>query len=727
MKPVNKEQRLRAEGFNGKDTPTVHKPDNGQGQNPGPIVPKKPNNNKKKKLNKNKSTRKPKGKKQNSSLSKYAKIGGGAAVALVGVSGIGIIASHHNNSKPVETNNSGDKSNSNSGFDDYTPDDNSKSHKSEKKHKKSRNDEASSKSSKSTNTLNDLLGSNDSDHSSGGHSDGSHHSNSKSSDDTLDDLLAQTDKSKNKKVSDGELDKLAAKASESKSKAESLVNKNDNKDKSSDSNQGSGSDSSKPTSGRGEQPGKPTQPTQGGGEQPSKPTQPTQGGGEQPSKPTQPTQGGGEQPSKPTQPSQGSGDQPGQPTQPSQGSGDQPGQPTQPSQGSGDQPGQPTQPSQGSGDQPSQPSQPSQGSQGSDDKPTTPTYPFESVPDGTTKQVTLVTQDGKEVGTATLTKSGNSVNITDIPGGYKVADRNDLLQWPDKITVVSDGTSQPSTPSYPFESVPDGTTKQVTLVTQDGKQVGTATLFKSGNGVNINDMPGGYQIADKNDLLQWPDKITVVSDGTSQPTQPSTPSYPFESVPDGTTKEVTLVTQDGKQVGTAVIEKNSDGVSIDKKPLGVELVNKNDLLQWPDQLTVSGEVESQPTYPSESVPSGTSKTVKLVNTNGQVIGNATISKNGNTVNINGIPDGYQLANRGDLLQWPNQLTVVGEGNTGNTTTNEQKTIKYLDSNGKEVGTGTIWIKDGHIGIDGIPGGYKLADPNGYANYPDSVVVVPTNK
>ncbi|WP_191088323.1 hypothetical protein, partial [Lactobacillus crispatus] len=86
---------------------------------------------------------------------------------------------------------------------------------------------------------------------------------------------------------------------------------------------------------------------------------------------------------------------------------------------------------------------------------------------GTKKSVQFVTTDGTVVGTGTLSKNGNSVNVENIPGGYKLSDLDSqnhsaqLLQWPDQITVVSDGTSQPDnpTPTYPYQNVPDGTTK----------------------------------------------------------------------------------------------------------------------------------------------------------------------------------------------------------------------------------------------------------------------------
>src|SRR5699024_1881639 len=127
-----------------------------------------------------------------------------------------------------------------------------------------------------------------------------------------------------------------------------------------------------------------------------------------------------------------------------------------------------------------------------------------------------------------------------------------LLQWPNQITVVSDGTNQPSdpnhsntggntsssqpnNPTYPFLNVPDGTSKNVQFVASDGSVVGTGQLTRNGNSVHLSGIPDGYKLSDEDSqghsvqLYQWPNQITVVSDGTSHPsnlTHPTTPSYP---------------------------------------------------------------------------------------------------------------------------------------------------------------------------------------------------------
>src|SRR5699024_8211875 len=211
--------------------------------------------------------------------------------------------------------------------------------------------------------------------------------------------------------------------------------------------------------------------------------------------------------------------------------------------------------------------------------PHTPSSQAQMIPDAPSNHVPVVTPSVPPRRTSDLSKAGNSVQISDIPGGYKLSDLDteghsaQLLQWPNSITVVSDGSSvqpggstnsdQPSTPTYPFQSVPDGTSKTVAFVDGSGNQVGTGTLTKNGNSVHLSGIPGGYKLSDEDSqghsaqLYQWPNSITVVSDGSSvqpsgntNPDQSSNPTYPAQSIPDGTSKQVQFVTSDGTVVGT---------------------------------------------------------------------------------------------------------------------------------------------------------------------------------
>ena len=340
------------------------------------------------------------------------------------------------------------------------------------------------------------------------------------------------------------------------------------------------------------------------------------------------------------------------------------------------------------------------GDTGGTTKPDNPTqtYPYQSVPDGTTKNVQFVTSDGTVVGTGTLSKNGNSVSVANIPGGYKLSDLDgeghsaQLLQWPDQITVVSDGTSQPdqpSNPTYPYQNVPDGTTKNVQFVTSDGAVVGTGTLSKNGNSVSVANIPGGYKLSDLDgeghsaQLLQWPNQITVISDGTSQPdnpSQPDTPKYPAESVPSGTTKSVQFVTADGSVVGTGKLTKNGNNVELSGIPGGYKLSDEDSsghsaqLLQWPNTISVVSDGTTQPsnpsqgdntnpTYPAESIADGTNKTIQFVTSDGTVVGTGTLSKENGMVRLEGIPGEYKLADidssghSAQLLQWPDQIVV----------------------------------------------------------------------
>ena len=428
------------------------------------------------------------------------------------------------------------------------------------------------------------------------------------------------------------------------------------------------------------------------------------------------------------------------------------------------------------------------GHQTNPDNPTTPTYPYQSVPDRTSKTVTFVDVSGKKIGTGTLTKNGNNVSLSDIPSGYKLADEDteghsaQLLQWPDTINVVSDGTNQPSTPTYPFQNVADGTTKGVTFVDAYGKQVGTGTLTKNGNNVSVDGIPGGYKLSDLDteghsaQLLQWPDTISVVSDGTSQPSKPDNPTYPAQSIPDGTSKQVQFVTSDGTVIGTGTLSKAGNSVQISDIPGGYKLSDLDadghsaQLLQWPNSITVvsdgssvqpggstNSDQPSTPTYPFQSVPDGTSKTVAFVDGSGNQVGTGTLTKNGNSVHLSGIPGGYKLSDEdsqghsAQLYQWPNSITVVSDGSSvqpsGNTNPDQSsnptypaqsipdgtsKQVQFVTSDGTVVGTGTLTKRNGGVAVDGIPGGYQMTDldSQGHSmqlwNWPDKLTVMSVN-
>ena len=461
-------------------------------------------------------------------------------------------------------------------------------------------------------------------------------------------------------------------------------------------------------------------------------------------------------------------DNPGHQTNP-----DNPGHQTNP-----DNPGHQTNP-----DNPGHQTNPDNpGHQTNPDNPTTPTYPYQSVPDGTSKTVTFVDVSGKKIGTGTLTKNGNNVSLSDIPSGYKLADEDteghsaQLLQWPDTINVVSDGTNQPSTPTYPFQNVADGTTKGVTFVDADGKQVGTGTLTKNGNNVSVDGIPGGYKLSDLDadghsaQLLQWPDTISVVSDGTSQPSKPDNPTYPAQSIPDGTSKQIYFVTSDGTVIGTGTLSKAGNSVQISDIPGGYKLSDLDadghsaQLLQWPNSITVvsdgssvqpggstNSDQPSTPTYPFQSVPDGTSKTVAFVDGSGNQVGTGTLTKNGNSVHLSGIPGGYKLSDEdsqghsAQLYQWPNSITVVSDGSSvqpsGNTNPTypaqsipdgTSKQVQFVTSDGTVVGTGTLTKRNGGVAVDGIPGGYQMTDldSQGHSmqlwNWPDKLTVMSVN-
>ena len=248
-------------------------------------------------------------------------------------------------------------------------------------------------------------------------------------------------------------------------------------------------------------------------------------------------------------------------------------------------------------------------------KSATPSYPAQSITNGTSKSVKFIDDSGKVVGTGTISKNGDSINVDGIPGGYELSDEGSqgqsaqLLQWPDQLSVVATGGA-PSTnqstgnsegqlingdasKTYPFEKVANGTTKDVSFVDSNGKVVGTGKLYKSNNSVSIDGIPGGYKLSDEDSqgqsaqLLDWPNKIVVVADGSSKPTT----TYAAENIPDGTSKSVKYVDMNGNVLGTGTITKHGNGVSADGIPYGYKVAGAegnqmNDLLNWSDQITL---------------------------------------------------------------------------------------------------------------------------------------------
>ncbi|QTQ40908.1 hypothetical protein H1A07_09540 (plasmid) [Lactobacillus taiwanensis] len=358
------------------------------------------------------------------------------------------------------------------------------------------------------------------------------------------------------------------------------------------------------------------------------------------------------------------------------------------------------------------------------DKPVNPDNPTEvpadKIPNGSSKTVNLVTKYGQEVGTATLTKNNNQVSISNIPSGYEVKDTSQLLQWPDKVVVESNGTSNPEVSA---DKIPNGSSKTVNLVTKDGQEVGTATLTKTNNQVNISNIPSGYEVKDTSQLLQWPDKVVVESNGTSNP------EVPADKIPNGSSKTVNLVTKDGQEVGTATLTKNNNQVSISNIPSGYEVKDTSQLLQWPDKVVVESNGTSNTEVPVNKIPNGSSKTVNLVTKDGQEVGTATLTKNNNQVSISNIPSGYEVKDTSQLLQWPDKVVVESNG-TSNTEVpvnkipnGSSKTVNLVTKDGQEVGTATLTKTNNQVNISNIPSDYEVVDTTQLLQWPERVVVV----
>ena len=135
-------------------------------------------------------------------------------------------------------------------------------------------------------------------------------------------------------------------------------------------------------------------------------------------------------------------------------------------------------------------------------------------PSTESKKVSFVTDDGKDVGTSTLTRTsdGKGGYVYSLekgaPYGYKLKNgKNALNGYPDKIVVVADDSV----------AKPGTYTKTAACVTADGKQVGKVTLVRtvasdgSSHVAVKGSLPSGYQMLnnDSSPLKSYPDKITV--------------------------------------------------------------------------------------------------------------------------------------------------------------------------------------------------------------------------
>ena len=145
-------------------------------------------------------------------------------------------------------------------------------------------------------------------------------------------------------------------------------------------------------------------------------------------------------------------------------------------------------------------------------------YPFQEIPNGSTKTVPCTTGDGKIEGYALLEKNNNIVTVKNIPEGFKLADLDEegkskqLLQWPDQIMVVRDENAM----SFPIFGIPDGTKKFVTFEDGYGRDLGKGILSKSNGKVLIDGIPDGYELSDlvngqSQQLWQWPDTVYLIS------------------------------------------------------------------------------------------------------------------------------------------------------------------------------------------------------------------------
>ena len=590
MKPLNKSNNVNEN--QGVSAPIVNKP--GQANKP----------NFKSKQAKRQvfgSPRGPKKKRKEGGMPLPLKIGGGVAAGAiaVGVIGYAVTNNNHANQSASNKNNSNDSDLTNNGSDNSS--DRSKTKKSNGKRKKGSHDNKSKKSKKDgkeTDLLNDILDGE-------GSSSGKKHSSSKDSSDELGSLIkSMGSKGDNSHNSGSTLKQLAKKAAKSQTAAEDLgTRKSKNGSEKGKAQNTIGSDKGKNSSSELRQLANKNKAAESESARTRIPGQSSAKSADE-NKISNPERGKGQLETNLDHDHRtGRVNQSTTVANHGKGGTSSKGQSTT-IINHGHHSGGTTQPTSQPTTAPDHEDQGGSTTQPTSQPTTTPIskLPYENVPDGSTKAITFIDDKGNNVGTGELTKNGNSVNVKNIPYGYKLSDEDSqghsaqLLQWPDQISVVSDGSQpdQPATPKYPSESVADGTSKPVTFIDDKGNNVGTGIISKNGNSVNVKNIPYGYKLSDEDSeghstqLLQWPDQISVVSDGS----QPATPSYPIDNITDGSSKSVSFIDNNGNVVGTGIISKDDNSVNVKNIPYGYKLSDEDSeghsaqLLQWPDQITV---------------------------------------------------------------------------------------------------------------------------------------------
>lgn len=288
------------------------------------------------------------------------------------------------------------------------------------------------------------------------------------------------------------------------------------------------------------------------------------------------------------------------------------------------------------------------------------------------KKVALIDENGKQVGTTTLTIKVGAFNLVqptlsnDIPEGYGILKTNNLEAYPDSIKVAKKLPAGTTTKKIKVVDKKTGAQKEDTL---------TRTVDKLGNyaitiGDSKNFIPDGYYVVDMNELKSFPDQVTVEFNIVH--------SYRGDGLPDRFTtvhvdnfynpvldrnnyvrtysKQVKLVDKQGKSLGTANLIKqftdlskypyqeahdpnivlNEPGkVALDNMPKGYEFEGEqaNELDTWdtnlPDQIVLSQITANDKNKPLNSIDiSGhrgrtvQRKQVKLVDKQGNSLGYA---------------------------------------------------------------------------------------------------------
>lgn len=247
--------------------------------------------------------------------------------------------------------------------------------------------------------------------------------------------------------------------------------------------------------------------------------------------------------------------------------------------------------------------------------------------------------------TTTNANVGNAVNNGAVQNSSSQGGNNTQVNVGGNTNTNKPATNQPSQ---------GGNNTQVNVGGDTNKpQSGTNNTNQN---KDTKDKPSGN--SENKDKTDTPSQKELSNDNVVIPTKPGTYS-----------KRVYFLDKNGKVLGSSTIERivHADGSSDSRivgktVPIGYVVENPKILNTYPNSIVLDR---------LDDLPEGTTtKSIKVVDENGKLLGTATIVRtvrhNGDsTISVKNFPNGYVLVNKNALQLFPDQVVVVKAGASHN--------------------------------------------------------------